>query len=85
LGTDLSISTAMVGFKFPFGIQTLGVSARFTLIGDCTDARGELVPYEQVLETNARFYVESQGVTATSASAMARAMLADMPAWRGRH
>jgi hypothetical protein len=30
----------------------------------CTDIRGELVPYGQVLETNARFYVESQGVTA---------------------
>ena len=50
----------------------------------CTDARGEPLPYEQVLETNARFYAESQGVTAT-ATAMAHAMLADMPAWRGRH
>ena len=29
----------------------------------CTDARGELLPFEKVLETNARFYVESQGVT----------------------
>ena len=26
----------------------------------CTDIRGELVPYGQVLETNARFYVESR-------------------------
>jgi hypothetical protein len=50
----------------------------------CIDARGELVPYEQVL-ANARFCVESQGVTATAATAMARALPADMPAWRGRH
>ena len=50
----------------------------------CTDARGELLPYEQVLETNARYYVESQGVTPAAANAMARAMLADMPAWRRR-
>jgi len=47
--------------------------------------RGELLPYEQVLATNARFYVESQGVTPAAADKMARAMLADMPAWRGRH
>ncbi|MBV8055486.1 MAG: hypothetical protein JOZ29_09295 [Deltaproteobacteria bacterium] len=51
----------------------------------CTDARGELLPYEQVLATNARFYVESQGVTPAAADQMARAMLADMPAWRSRH
>lgn len=51
----------------------------------CTDARGELLPFEKVLATNVRFYVESQGVTAAAADKMARAMLADMPAWRGRH
>ena len=51
----------------------------------CTDARGELLPYEKVLETNVGFYVESQGVTRAAAITMARAMLADMPAWRGRH
>ncbi len=51
----------------------------------CTDAHGELLPYEQVLETNAGFYVDSQGVTRAAAIEMARAMLADQPAWRGRH
>ena len=50
----------------------------------CTDARGELLPFDQVLATNARFYVESQGVTPAAADAMARAMLEDMPAWRDR-
>jgi hypothetical protein len=50
----------------------------------CTDARGELLPYEQVLETNKRFYVESQGITPEAATRMAREMLADMPAWRDR-
>ncbi len=38
----------------------------------------------KVLETNVGFYVESQGVTRAAAITMARAMLADMPAWRGR-
>ena len=50
----------------------------------CTDARGELLPYERVLEINASFYVESQGVTRAAAIEMARAMLADKPAWRSR-
>ena len=40
----------------------------------CTDAHGELLPFDQVLATNARFYVESQGVTPAAADAMARAM-----------
>jgi hypothetical protein len=43
-----------------------------------------LLPYEQVLETNKRFYVESQGITPEAATRMAREMLADMPAWRDR-
>src|SRR5438309_1005608 len=45
----------------------------------------ELLPYEQVLETNARYYVQSQGITPDAATRLAQALLADMPAWRGRH
>jgi hypothetical protein len=48
----------------------------------CTDARGALLPYEEVLDTNARYYVESQGVNAEAARGMAAALLASMPAWR---
>src|SRR5947208_583464 len=44
-----------------------------------------LLPYEQVLETNARYYVQSQGITPDAATRLAQALLADMPAWRGRH
>jgi hypothetical protein len=51
----------------------------------CTDARGQLLSYEQVLETNTRYYVESQGISAAAAQRMAEALLADKPAWRGRH
>jgi hypothetical protein len=50
----------------------------------CTDARGELLPYEQVLEANASYYEESQGVKPDVAMRLAQAMLADMPAWRDR-
>lgn len=50
----------------------------------CTDASGELLPYEKVLETNASYYEESQGVKPDVAMRLAQAMLADMPAWRDR-
>ncbi|MFI5399986.1 MAG: zinc ribbon domain-containing protein [SAR324 cluster bacterium] len=50
----------------------------------CTDAKGRLLPYEKVLELNAHYYVQSQGVTPDAAVRMARALLADMPAWKGQ-
>jgi len=50
----------------------------------CTDARGRLLPYETVLDTNARYYVESQGVNSEAARGMAAALLGSMPAWRDR-
>ena len=50
----------------------------------CTDARGKLLPYEQVLDINARIYEQSQGVTAEAAKRLAQALLADKPAWRDR-
>ena len=50
----------------------------------CTDARGKLLPYEQVLETNAQSYEATQGVTPEAAKRLAQALLADMPAWRDR-
>jgi hypothetical protein len=50
----------------------------------CTDAGGALLPYEAVLDTNARYYVESQGVSPDAARGMAAALLASMPAWRDR-
>jgi hypothetical protein len=50
----------------------------------CTDERGELLPYEKVLGMNAEIYVKSQGVTPEAAQRLAAALLADMPAWKGR-
>jgi hypothetical protein len=51
----------------------------------CTDARGKLLPYDQVLDMNARIYEQSQGVTPEAAKQLAQALLADMPAWREKH
>lgn len=51
---------------------------------NCTDARGALLPYEAVLDTNAQYYIESQGISADAAFDMAATLLAAMPAWRNR-
>ena len=50
----------------------------------CTDALGALLPYEAVLASNARYYVDSQGVSPQAARGMAASLLASMPAWRNR-
>ena len=50
----------------------------------CTDAKGRLLPYEEVLATNAKFYIDSQGIAPEAANRMAQALLAGMPAWKGR-
>src|SRR5260370_16878305 len=51
----------------------------------CTDARGKLLPYEQVLETNARIYEQSQGVTPEAAKHFAQPLPADIPACPENH
>ena len=51
---------------------------------NCTDARGALLPYEAVLDVNARYYINSQGISADAANGMAASLLATMPAWRDR-
>jgi hypothetical protein len=50
----------------------------------CTDKKGKLLPYEQILAMNAKYYVESQAVTPVAAQKMAADMLAAQPPWKGR-
>jgi hypothetical protein len=50
----------------------------------CADPSGKLLPYEDVLAANARYYVDSQGITPAAAEQMAKALLSGMPAWKSR-
>lgn len=50
----------------------------------CTDEGGKLLPYQQILDSNAKYYVDSQGVSADVAQRMARDLLSAQPAWMGR-
>lgn len=50
----------------------------------CTDRKGKLLPYEEIVAMNAQYYVQSQGITPNAANRMARALLDGMPAWKGR-
>lgn len=51
----------------------------------CADDKGRLLPYDDVLKSNVKFYIESQGLNKDAATQMAKEVLADMPAWKGRH
>ena len=48
----------------------------------CTDEAGNLLPFEKILEANANYYVESQGVTQSAAIKMASELLKNQPAWK---
>lgn len=48
----------------------------------CTDQAGRLLPYDKVLAMNAKYYVESQGITADKANQMAVSLLKSQPAWK---
>jgi hypothetical protein len=48
----------------------------------CVDQKGELLPYETILENNAHYYKESQGLTEQAATKMAKDLLKTMPAWK---
>ncbi len=48
----------------------------------CVDKKGELLPYNTILENNANYYKESQGLTEQAATKMAKDLLVTMPAWK---
>lgn len=81
---DLCRSCGSCGFP----MHTLGdyaggdPSAEFC--STCAEAGGRLRPYREVLQANADYFVREQGVDPQAARAMAHALLASMPAWRGR-
>jgi hypothetical protein len=58
--------------------------AEATYCGTCADADGTLKPYDAVVAANASYFVEEQGVAPQAALAMARALLANKPAWKDR-
>lgn len=52
--------------------------------GTCGDSAGQLRPYADVLRGNADYLVQEQGLDPGAATALARALLDSMPAWKGR-
>jgi len=48
----------------------------------CTDTAGSLLPYEKILESNATYLKESQGLTEQAALKMAGDLLKEQPAWK---
>jgi hypothetical protein len=48
----------------------------------CTDQKGSLLPYDKILAMNAKYYMDSQGITADAANKMAANLLKSQPAWK---
>ena len=48
----------------------------------CVDEKGELLSYDEILKTNAHYYMESQGLTEQAATKMAKDLLKTMSAWK---
>ena len=48
----------------------------------CVDEKGHLLPFENILQGTAKFYVDSQGLNLDAATQMAKEMLLEMPAWK---
>ena len=48
----------------------------------CVDKMGALLPYETVLQNNAQYYKESQGLTDQAAVKMAKDLMVALPAWK---
>lgn len=50
----------------------------------CVDTEGRLRSYDEILAMNARYYEQNQGLDPDAARSMAIALMADLPAWKGR-
>ena len=50
----------------------------------CAEANGTLKPFDAVVGANAEYFERQQGVDPQAARAMARALLASMPAWSAK-
>lgn len=71
---------------FPMRVPTdfAGGRADALYCSGCGDADGRLRPYDEVLQVNTDYLVRQQGLAPGAAREMARALLADMPAWKCR-
>ena len=48
----------------------------------CTDMKGKLLPFEDILKANAGYLKESQGISDAASIKMATDLLKGQPAWR---
>lgn len=50
----------------------------------CVDEKGRRKPYEEVLEMNAKYFEEHQGLDPRAARKLAASLLSALPAWKDR-
>jgi hypothetical protein len=84
MNTNTCQSCGSCGFPMNQPSDYAGGDTSDAYCGTCADAKGTLKPFPQVLEANASYFVSEQGINASAAREMARALLMSMPAWKTR-
>ncbi|MES2957749.1 MAG: zinc ribbon domain-containing protein [Pseudomonadota bacterium] len=82
--TDHCPSCGSCGFPMRTRADFAGGRLDAAYCSSCGDEAGQLKPYDAVLQENADYLVREQGLDSGAARKMARALLASMPAWKGR-
>lgn len=59
-----------------------GANSHAEYCSTCANSDGQLKPFAEVLQTNAEYLVQQQGIDPQAARAMAQALLLSMPAWQ---
>jgi hypothetical protein len=81
---DLCPSCGSCGFPMQADGDFAGGKRDSAYCSTCGDETGRLKPYDEVLSANAAYLVRQQGLDPGAARGLASALLASMPAWKGR-
>ena len=84
MSTEFCRSCGSCGFPMRAPEDHAGGDPDAAYCSSCAEASGRLKPYDEVLQVNADHLVREQGLDGQASREMARALLAAMPAWRGR-
>jgi Putative zinc ribbon domain len=82
MATHLCRSCGSCGFPMREPDDYAGGNPEAPFCSTCGTASGQLKNFDDAVQANAGYFVREQGVDASAAVAMARALLLSMPAWR---
>ncbi|MGL4576387.1 MAG: zinc ribbon domain-containing protein [Burkholderiaceae bacterium] len=82
MNKKLCKSCGSCGFPMRTPQDHAGGNVDADICSTCGQSNGTLKPFDDAVEANAAYLVNEQGIDMQAARAMARALLASMPAWK---